>query len=304
MASETVLPGNFYNDNAADFIVQTGYGPALYLGQGGTSLTLKCSASSVSFGGAETFTATLAASISGRPAPTGTVALYDGTTLLDSVALSSNKATYSLSTLSVGTHSITAVYSGDGNFNPNTSAASAVKVSALTPAFTLSSTPSSTTVSQGQIAVATLTLAANATFSGTVKLTCSGAPTNAACAVSPASVTLAAGDSKTATLIVSTTTAKASATQRDPLPGSPFGSSGILSLAALAGLFAGWRSKRRLLLAACTALLLFAGMGMSACSSSNSVKTAAQGSYTITVTATPSGSTGAVQTATVSITVQ
>ena len=82
LASQTVLPGNFYNDSAADFIVQTGYGPALYLGQGGTSLSLGNSGSSVSFGSEETFTATLAASMPGRPTPTGAVSFYDGATLL------------------------------------------------------------------------------------------------------------------------------------------------------------------------------------------------------------------------------
>jgi hypothetical protein len=303
--SQSVFPGNFYNDNAADFIVQTGYGPALYLGQGGNSLSLSNSGSSISFGSEETFTATLAASMSGRPTPTGTVSFYDGATLLGSSPLSGGTASTSLSTLSVGTHNVTAVYSGDSNSNPNISAVSAVTVSALAPAFTLSATPASTSVSQGQNGVATLTLAANATFSGSVALTCSGAPANATCTVNPASVTLVPGGSDTATLVVATTTAKASAQgQEAPLSGSPFGPSGMLSLAALVGMFAGWRSKRRLLLTLSLVVLMFAGIGLTGCGSSGSVKTAAKGDYKIIVTATPSGNSGTAQTTTVSITVQ
>ena len=65
-----------------------------------------------------TFTATVA----GNPAvtcnPTGTVTFKDGTTtLMAGVALSGGSATLSTSSLSAGGHSITAVYSGDGNFN-------------------------------------------------------------------------------------------------------------------------------------------------------------------------------------------
>ncbi len=299
--SNTVLQGNFYNDNAPDFIVQTAYGPALYLGQGGTTNTLASSGASVAFGSTETFTAKLAASMTGRPALTGTVSFYDGTTLLGSSALSSGAATYSLASLAVGTHSITALYSGDANFNPSTSAATTVAVSALTPAFTLSTTPASISVSQGQNGVATLTLAANATFSGPVALACSGAPANASCSVNPATVTLAPGGSTSATLVVSTTTEKAAA-----IPGNaPFStSSGVLSFALLAGIFAGWRSKRRLLLSLSLVVFIVAGIGLTGCGSSSPVNTVAKGSYTITVTATPSGSSGAVQTATVSVSVQ
>ena len=64
------------------------------------------------------FTATVA----GNPAvtcnPIGTVTFKDGaTTLMAGVALSGGSATFSASSLSAGHHSITAVHSGDGNFN-------------------------------------------------------------------------------------------------------------------------------------------------------------------------------------------
>ena len=49
------------------------------------------------------------------------VTFKDGETLLGTSTLSNGVATYDTSDLSVGTHSITAVYSGDANFASSTS---------------------------------------------------------------------------------------------------------------------------------------------------------------------------------------
>ncbi len=54
--------------------------------------------------------------------PTGTVSFYDGTTNIGNSNLnSSGVATLTTSTLSVGTHNMTATYNGDTNFAPSTS---------------------------------------------------------------------------------------------------------------------------------------------------------------------------------------
>lgn len=53
----------------------------------------------------------------------------DGTVSLGSVPVTANAASLSISSLSVGTHSLTAVYSGDANVNGNTSAAISQTVS-------------------------------------------------------------------------------------------------------------------------------------------------------------------------------
>jgi hypothetical protein len=303
MASSLPLPGNFYSDNAPDFIVATGYGTSLYLGQGGSTIALSSSASSVTFDQSVTLTATLSTAMSNRPTPTGSVSFYDGSTLLQSVELSGGSASFSTSALTVGSHSFTAVYSGDANFNPNTSSASAVAVSALTPAFTLSATPTSDTVGRGQTAIATLNLSGNATFSGAINLTCSGAPANATCSVNPGSVTLASGGTGTATLILTTTTAT-SAVQypSGPLSNPNSTASGVLSLAALVGLFTGWRTRKRLFMMLSLVVLSISGLGLTGCGGS-SVNTASKGTYTITVTATPPSGMGTPQTATVSVTV-
>ncbi len=105
-------------------------GSATYTGSTSTALTetvhigtvtemLASSNPSVLFGTAVTFTATIYPSSQGF-APTGTIAFYDGNTLLATISLShvgnSYQATFTISTLSRGSHSISAVYSGDQNF--------------------------------------------------------------------------------------------------------------------------------------------------------------------------------------------
>jgi Bacterial Ig-like domain (group 3)/FG-GAP-like repeat len=298
--SELPFVGNFYSDNAPDFIVATAYGTALYLGQGGDTIALTGSGSSIAFGQAETLTATVTQAMANRPTPTGTISFYDGTTLLGSAALSSGAANLATSSLAVGTHSITAVYSGSSNFNPITSAAVGVTVTSVTPAFSLAASPTSMNVTQGQTGTATLTLTANSTFNGSVSLACSGAPTDASCAVSPASVTLAPGSQVTATLVLATTSARSAASE----PATPWSkSSGVVTLAAVFWLFSGRRSRRKLLLMVSLAVLTLAGLAMSGCGG-NSIPVAQKGSYTLTITATPSGGAGSPQTATVMVAIQ
>jgi hypothetical protein len=65
---------------------------------------------------------TLTAIVTGAGA-TGTITFMDGSAALGNTALSAGMATLNISTLPVGTHAITAVYSGDGNFLGNTSTA-------------------------------------------------------------------------------------------------------------------------------------------------------------------------------------
>jgi uncharacterized delta-60 repeat protein len=70
------------------------------------------------------FTATVSAVAPGAGTRTGSVAFKDGATTISGVTINaSGVATLSYSGLSIGTHSITASYSGDGNFSGSTSSA-------------------------------------------------------------------------------------------------------------------------------------------------------------------------------------
>ena len=63
-----------------------------------------------------TFTATVTPDARSTGTPTGTVTFEEGTTVLGTVPLDNGVATFSIATLAVGSHTITAVYSGDADF--------------------------------------------------------------------------------------------------------------------------------------------------------------------------------------------
>jgi ELWxxDGT repeat protein len=82
------------------------------------STTVSSSPEPSGFGQAVTFTATVHLA-PGSASPTGTVDFKEGATDLTpgGVALAGNQATFSTALLTGGSHTITATYSGDGNFN-------------------------------------------------------------------------------------------------------------------------------------------------------------------------------------------
>jgi hypothetical protein len=88
-----------------------------------TTTALTSSQNPSNFGQAVTFTGTVTAQQGFyKGTPTGTVSFYDGTTNIGNSNLNSiGVAALTTSTLSVGTHSMTASYNGDANFAPSTS---------------------------------------------------------------------------------------------------------------------------------------------------------------------------------------
>ena len=86
----------------------------------GTSTVVTSGSSSSIYGQSVTFTATVTPASGSRP--TGRVQFQiDGGNVGSPVTLSGGAATYSISTLAVGSHSVVAVYSGDGNFSGSSS---------------------------------------------------------------------------------------------------------------------------------------------------------------------------------------
>ncbi len=85
-----------------------------------TTTVLSSSLDPSTYGQTVTFTATVSSSTA---TPTGTVTFKNGATTLGSASLSGGKAKFSTSKLLAGSHSITAVYAGNINFNASTSPA-------------------------------------------------------------------------------------------------------------------------------------------------------------------------------------
>jgi len=196
---------DMYGDGATDVVVSGNSfdfsGVAVLFNSGGDKIALTSSANPAPPGSVVTFTATVTSPVKGvTTPPTGKVTFNNGTTALGSANLTNGVATFKTSPLAGGAYSITAQYSGDIDFLPNTSAA----LSEMVPAYTLSASPSTQTVSPGSPAAYKITQAILGGYSGKVSYSttaCSGLPTGATCSFSSSSITGAG----TTTLTIATT---------------------------------------------------------------------------------------------------
>ena len=200
VSDSTVLGGGTYTLTATftptdttNYASATGSVP-LTVNKAASSINLTSSGDTVLSTSPITFTATVSTAVG---SPTGSVRFYDGSALLGSaVTLSAGVAAYTTSSLAVGSHSVTAVYSGDSNFSAVTSTA----VTETVEDFVLSvpsGSPSSQTVSPGGTANYSLQLAPSgaSTFLSDIALSVSGLPAGATATITPQSVS--AGASQT-----------------------------------------------------------------------------------------------------------
>src|SRR2546430_16137735 len=113
------------------------------------------------------FTATVSVTSPGSTAvalPTGTVNFSDGATLIGSGTLSpgvsGTTASFSTYSLAVGSHSITATYADDANFNPSTSSVLSQVVEKANTATSLASSINPTRFGQSTTFTATVSVVA------------------------------------------------------------------------------------------------------------------------------------------------
>jgi hypothetical protein len=254
----------------------------------------------------------LGAVLGGPPVPTGTVTFRDGSTQLGTANLdASGQATYSTAALAVGTHPITASYSGDTAYAASTSSLVSQVVNAA-PDYTLTSPGPVQTVASGGTAtysiVVTPTAQGGGSFTGTVTFTATGMPSGSVTTFNPTSVV--PGSSAAPTTLTIRTPVKAALLA---LPGARLLPRRVwpllflalaLALLALAQPRANSLTPARMSAPRFVLLLLFlAGvvMGAAACNGGFGAPAPASVSYTLTVTAT-SGSV--VHTTNLSLTVQ
>ena len=109
--------------------------------------------------------------------------------------------TVTFTPLSYALRTATMVFNDNGPGGSQT-----VTLSGYGPYFTPSMSPTSITVSPGSAGVSTVTVTPFGDFNGVINLTCSGAPANSTCSISPKSVTLDGTDTpQTATVTLTTT---------------------------------------------------------------------------------------------------
>jgi len=237
-----------------------------------------------------TFTATVS-SASGTP--TGTVNFQDGPTILKTETLdSSGTATLTISSLGVGSHIVTAVYSGDSLFAPSTSDN---LTEVVNPPFTITPSLETKTINAGQNADFQLSLTPQNGSTVNVALTCSVLPAVPTCGIQPDSIALSGSGPFVAVASISTVS-HTSAWWKEPLA--------LPGLVGFMGIVVVFRKNARRL--GSTATMVFLVIAILSCgggSGDTSSQKAASGgtpsgTYTVTVTGT-SGSYSQAITVTV-----
>jgi hypothetical protein len=267
-------------------VVQNG---TLTITQAPAVITTTLSTPSTAYGLNVTMTANVASTTSGTP--TGTVKFLDNGNTLGSAVLSNGVASFTTAALSVGTHVIVVVYSGDTDFSPNTaSAATGTNTIVITPLdFTLQVISSPTVEGiYGTTRQYTLHLAPiGGTYPGEVQFTTNNnGPLLSTYTFSPATVSKTGGPTD---IILTVATRKLASNE------SPKDLSGKLSEVALGffllpllGLRYTRRTSKRLTRIIANSVLLLASLGvigaMSGCGSGYF-----DHNYPITITATSNG---------------
>jgi len=147
-----------------------------------------------------TFSATVAA-----PAgtPTGSITFLDGTVPLSTVPMNGVGATFTTSTLTLGLHTITAVYSGDATFT----AMSSAPLNVLVEDFVLSVTSADVTIIHGGTAHYALhvnsvgALGASATSADVIQFAIAGAPDDSVITFTPSTIPSGSGSTEVALVI-------------------------------------------------------------------------------------------------------
>lgn len=273
-----------------------------------TDTVLVTSTSTPTPGANITYTATVTAN-NGSATPGGTVQFaVDGANSGAAVALANGVATFTTSFAAVGSHTITATYSGSTTYAVSSS--SLASNVAIVGGFTLSAT--GLTVKQGSSGTSTITVTPTGGFSGVVTITASAPATLTNSCYTATNATVTGTTAATATLTLftqqascTTTGSRKSLIQARAAGGRPpltFLYAGLLPLLCLTGIRrrrSGWNSIALVVCAAGT-LLWLSGCGGGGSSSSSNVTP--KGTYTITVTGTNS-SNSLTNTTTLSLTV-
>lgn len=297
-----------YSGDAA-YAATTSAGIPLTVTGANSSTKLAAASTSIPAGATNSFAITVSAATGGAGVPTGTVRVFASTTVssayLGTLPLMNGTATVSSSFAASGNYSMVALYSGDAVFSPSTSPVVSMTVTS-SPAYQIAVASPSISISAGATTNNTDTVILTAVngFAGPVSLACSvtalGAQTSdrtPTCTFDKTPVTLAAGGTSSASLMISTVQSRnvsGAATQMATAKWvnttllTPLGE-GTSLCAVLLWLVPRrrlpWRSLRLVLvLTAACVTLTGCGGGARTASTTNAVAGTTAGSYMVTIT--------------------
>jgi len=167
--------------------------------------------------------------------------------------------------------------------------------SSSTGDFSLSTSPTSGTITAGQSAAFTLNVSPSGGFSQTVSLACSGAPQAGTCTISPSSVTLNGSSASTTNVMVTTTARGMLGPQPGPrwiFPRLPAMGKRmeltktlwLMAILALLGLLAGRRRQVRLTLGFAIVMVVLGAGCTGVVKNTTTVSGTPAGTYTLTLT--------------------
>jgi hypothetical protein len=243
------------------------------------------SATTVNVGTAVSFTATATSSTTG--APTGSVSFLDGSTLLATVALSNGVAVFTTSSLLVGTHTISASYTGDYDFYGSSAAAVSSVVAA--PGYTVTPAATALTIASGTSGTVGIQVASVGGYAGTVSFACAGLPGGMSCSFAPASIGLTTASATQQTVLTIGTSSSQASLRGGDGPG-PLRS--MVYLAVMPGLLSLCFMRRHLrqagrwtAMSLSALVMLGAVASLSGCGSTHPSTRTQKGTYIITVQA-------------------
>jgi len=214
--------------------------------------------------------------------PTGTVNFYDGDVLLGPASITSGAASYTSSSLAVGSHFISASYSGDTNFTAITSVAFTETVEDFTVTAPPGSSTSATVAPGGQADYSLAVALPGGPSANPITFSITGLPPGATATFSPASLPANSGPVNV-TLTVNLPATASLRSREAPFADGTFAIALGLILIPFTGRLS--RSSRSLFCLVAMACLL---VGLSGCGGKGSGSTTSTppGTYTLTVSAT------------------
>ncbi len=173
-----------------------------------TALSLSATPNPAGFGQPVTLDATIALASSGSYSAGNVVFKDGGATIGTAVVDAADKAIFTTADLAVGTHVLTAVYSG--NVSLGSSASAPVSETIIASDFSVTLTPATLALSSGQTGTVSVQLASRGSYAGTLSLSSTGLPANVTGSFGSSTLALRSNASAGTVLTLSTTVTRAS----------------------------------------------------------------------------------------------